>query len=135
MSGVYASAVQSAFSGGMDLTTGTITAYLVTGNYTPNYGTHSLLSDVPAGDRVASTTLSNVSLSIDGTDVRFTADSAVFTAVTGDPVTQVVVADDAGLLCCIDDFGAGPGNSTFPPNGSDVTINWASSVFYTRLPA
>jgi len=131
MSGVYASAVQSAFSGGLDLTTGTITAYLVTGNYTPNYGTHSQLSDVSAGYRQADTALSNVSLAVVGTGVALTADSATFAAATGDPVTQVVIAQGNTLIACADSFGAGPGGTTVPLNGSDVTITWDSAGLMT----
>lgn len=131
MSGVYASAVQSALSGSLDLTTGTVTAYLVTSAYTPDLGAHSTLSDVPSGARQADTDISGVSVEADGSTVRFTANPSVFTAATGDPVTQVVVALGSALVAVVDDFGAGSGNTSLDLNGSDVTITWSvDGVFY-----
>ena len=120
MAGVYTAALDSMMTGSLDLTGGTATAYLVTGAYTPNLDTHASVSDVPAGARQASATVSGRSVS----GGVFAASPTTFTAATGDDVSAVVVTVDDALVAYVDDFGAGPGGTTLSLNGSDVTVNW-----------
>lgn len=123
MAGVYTSALDAMMTGDLDLTGGTASAYLVSSGYTPNLGTHQTLADVPTEARQATAPVAGRAVS----GGVFTASPTTFTAATGDAVTAVVVAVDDQLVAYVDDFGAGPGGTTMPLNGSDVTVNWSST--------
>ena len=123
MAGVYTAALDSMMTGGLDLTGGTATAYLVSAAYSPNLDTHGAVADIPSAARQASAPVSGRSVS----GGVFTASPTTFTAATGDDVSAVVVTVDDQLVAYVDDFGAGPGGTNLSLNGSDVTVNWPGS--------
>jgi len=120
MAGVYTTALDKMMTGGLDLTGGEATAYLVSAAYSPNLETHGAIADVPSAARQA--TASVAGRSVSGGAVA--ASPTTFTAATGDDVRAVVVAVDGDLVAYVDDFGAGPGGTSLSLNGSDVTVNW-----------
>ena len=118
MTGVYLAARQAGLTGGNNLVAGTVTAHLCTAAYTPDYVAHTSTTSLGASV-VKTTTLTGKSLSGES----FTSTPAVFTAVTGaQPATQVILSVGTALIACIDDFGAGPGATTMPLNGSDIQL-------------
>lgn len=125
MAGWYATGLAKALAGDLDTTT--VTAHLVTDGYTYS-ATHSLLSEVPTGDREATQALASVQVTSDATGAQLEAADTTFSAATGDPVVAVVVEANGDLLFYHDDFGAGAGNTTLPLNGSDVTVQWPGGV-------
>lgn len=120
MSGFYQAQYQAFME---TLEAGTITAHLVTSGYTPNYGTHSLLSDVPSAARQASAPLSSVEV-VDG---WLRAAPTNFENAMGDPVSMIVLEHDGALIGVVDDFGSGPGQTELALNGSTVTANWSTN--------
>ena|SRR5690625_4387708 len=120
MAGVYRTALDKMMTGGLDLTGGEATAYLVSAAYSPNLETHGAIADVPSAARQATASVAGRSVS----GGAFAASPTTFTAATGDDVRAVVVAVDGDLVAYVDDFGAGPGGTTLSLNGSDVTVNW-----------
>ena len=120
---VYTAALDGMMTGDIDLTGGTAQAWLVTSAYTPDYSTHQSISDVPSGARVLSAPISGRQV----TGGVFTASPTTFEAAEGPDVSAVVVEVDGDLVAYVDDFGAGPGQTTLSLNGSDVTVNWAAS--------
>lgn len=123
MAAVYKSALDVMLTDGLDLESATVTAYLVSAGYTPNFDTDTTLTDVPAGSREASATVA-------GKQVQagvFTASPTTFENATGSPVKAIVLTSGSQLVAYVDDFGAGPGQTELALNGSDITANWASS--------
>lgn len=101
----------------------TIKVVLVTAGYTPNFTTDEFLSDIPGGDRVAT---SGALASKSATAGVLNAAAEVLTGVSGSVVTQVVVFKDTGVagtseLLLYWDTGTG---LPLTPNGGDVTVNW-----------
>jgi len=124
---LYTKAKQHLIDGTIDIDTNDIRAILVDGaDYTPNMGTHETLANIPAAGRVAvSGALANKTV----TDGVFDADDKVITAVTGDQFEYIVLfqytgAESALLLLLIDTATGLP----CTPNGSDITIQWASGA-------
>lgn len=110
-------------SGDVDVTADTIKVVLVdTGQYTYD-DAHDFLADVAAGARIATATLSNVSVAsgvLDADDVNF---PSVSNANDGD---ALIIYKDTGnestsqLLFYIDAGGGLP----VEPNGSDINLAW-----------
>ena len=124
---LYTKAKQHLIDGTIDLDTNDIRAILVDGaDYTPVLATHETLANIPAAARVAvSGALANKTV----TDGVFDADDKVITAVTGDQFEYIVLfqytgAESALLLLLIDTATGLP----CTPNGSDITIQWASGA-------
>lgn len=120
MAGVYDAATDGMLTGDIDVIGGEVRAWLVTDAYTPNYSTHSAISDVPSGARVMSAVVTGKNV----TNGRFTASGTTFAAATGPDVSAIVLEAAGTLLAYVDDFGAGPGGTTLSLNGSDITVNW-----------
>jgi hypothetical protein len=108
-----------------------IKAVLVTSGYTPSTGTDQFLSDVPGGDRVA--TSGNLASKTSTSGVADAAD-LTFTAVSGSAVAYVVlykdttVAGTSPLILIIDTAT----NLPVTPNGGDITVQWdngANKIF------
>lgn len=98
---------------------------LVTSGYTFSQS-HTFLSDVPGGNRVAVEALTNKVASNGG----LSADPTVFNALTGSAVHALIVYQHTGTegtsrLCLYIDTGT---NVSFTPNSGNVTINWASPL-------
>jgi hypothetical protein len=119
---------RNAFLAGTISWTGdTIGAVLVdTDDYTINSATDQYLSDIPAGARVASTTVSGTSATAGIADAADT----VFSSVTGDQSEAIVLYQDSGdentsqLIVYIDDAT----NLPVTPNGGDITVIWAETI-------
>jgi len=125
---LYTKAKQGLIDGSIDLDTDDIRVVLVDGaDYTPNLATHDNLDDIPSGARVAvSTALQSKTV----TDGVFDADDIVITAVSGDQFEYLVLYKHTGvegtsrLILLIDSATGLP----CTPNGSDITIQWASGA-------
>lgn len=125
---LYTKAKQGLIDGSIDLDTDTIKAVFVDGaDYTPNLATHEFLSSIPSGGRVAvSGALQNKTV----TDGVFNADDITVASVAGDQFEYIVLYKDTGvegtsrLILLIDTATGLP----CTPNGSDITIQWASGA-------
>lgn len=115
----YTSALDAALTGDLDLEGGAVTAVLVSESYVFS-ASHTALSDIPAGAREGTASVTGVNVA----GGKVTANPTTWTAATGDPVKGIALLCDGALVAWIDDFGAGPGNTTLALNGSDVTANW-----------
>ena len=127
---MYASAKKKLMDGDIDLLVADIKVVLVdAADYTPVQATDDFLADIAAGGRVAtSANLANKTT----TGGEFVADSAEFTAVTGDPVEMAVIYVDTGdaatsaLLAKLD---SGVTGLPYTPSGADVLLNWGTYIF------
>jgi hypothetical protein len=125
---LYTKAKQGLIDGSIDLDTDDIRVILVDGaDYTPNLANHDNLDDIPAGARVAvSGALQNKSV----TDGVFDADDIVIASVSGDQFEYLVLYQHTGvestsrLILLIDSATGLP----CTPNGSDITVQWASGA-------
>jgi hypothetical protein len=118
--------------GSIDWDTDNIKVVLVdTATYTVNTATDQHLDDIPAGERVA--TSSNLS-SKTVTDGVADAADVTFSTVTGDQAEALVIYQDSGvestsrLIAYIDTATGLP----VTPNGGDITIAWddgANKIF------
>lgn len=125
MSNIYESAREKWLKNGANLDTGPVNAYLVPASYVPNYGAHSTVSNL--GATLASAVASGVTV----TDGVFNSAAVTFTSVTNaTPAARVVFAVGTALVACIDDFGAGSGNTSLPLNGSDVVVTPGSPGWF-----
>lgn len=94
---------------------------------------HDFLDDVPVGARVATSgNLANKTITEVGDDSVLDADDIVLAAVTGDQSEALILYNDspAGdgnkhLLAIIGNFTVG---MPVTPNGSDVTVSWATAA-------
>jgi hypothetical protein len=124
---LYTKAKQHLIDGTIDLDTNDIRAIFVDGtDYTPVLATHETLANIPAAARVA------VSGALAGktvTDGVFDADDIIVAAVTGDQFEYIAIyqhtgAESALLIALLDTATGLP----CTPNGSDITIQWASGA-------
>jgi hypothetical protein len=103
------------------------TALVDTATYTPDLANDQFLSDIPAGERVA--TSANLSSKTTTAGVADAAD-ITFTAVSGDQSEALVIYQDTGtpsssrLIAYIDTATGLP----VTPNGGDITVTWDSGV-------
>jgi hypothetical protein len=125
---LYTKAKQGLIDGSIDLDTDDIRVVLVDGaDYTPNLATHDNLDDIPSAARVAvSGALQNKTV-VDGV---FDADDIVIASVSGDQFEYLVLYKHTGvestsrLILLIDSATGLP----CTPNGSDITVQWASGA-------
>ncbi|UNX54076.1 hypothetical protein MF406_14155 [Georgenia sp. TF02-10] len=119
--GMYTKALDAMMSGDVDLMDGEVTAILVSGAYEPDYDNHTLVSDIPAAARLATTT-------VEGKVVEggmFNASPTTWTAATGAAtVKAIVIAQGTRLIVRRSNFGAGAEQTELSLNGSDVTARW-----------
>jgi hypothetical protein len=120
---LYDKGRQAFLEGSIAWLTDNIKAVLVTSGYTPSTGTDQFLSDVPGGDRVA--TSGNLASKTSTSGVADAAD-LTFTAVSGSAVAYAVLYKDTGtagtspLILIIDTAT----NLPVTPNGGDITVQW-----------
>jgi len=124
---LYTKAKQHLIDATIDLDTNDIRAILVDGaDYTPVLATHETLANIPGAARVA---VSGALQTKTVTDGVFDADDIVVSAVTGDQFEYIVLyqhtgAESALLIALLDTATGLP----CTPNGSDITIQWASGA-------
>lgn len=107
----------------VDLSSGTIKVVLVDlADYTYSRA-HAFLSDVPAGARVGSGTITNPTV----VDEVLDGDDMVLPAVVGDPSEALIIYKDTGaegtsrLVAYMDN---GVGGLPVTPNGQAITVVW-----------
>lgn len=127
---LYPKAKQGFIGGDLALDTDNIKAVLVdTATYTYS-ATHEFLSDIPSGERVATSTNLTGKTITDGT---FDSDNIVLLAVTGDPSEAIVLYQDSGvegtsrLIAYIDTATGLP----VTPDGTNININVNASGWFT----
>jgi phage tail sheath gpL-like len=107
------------------------TVLVDTATYTVDFANHQFLSDIPAGERVA--TSANLTTKTTTAGVA-DADDVLYTAVEGDQSEALVVYQDTAvastsrLIAYIDTAGGLP----VTPNGGDIAITWdtgANKIF------
>lgn len=115
----------------VDIDTDTIKVVLVdSGAYTPSLTADQFLSDIPAGARIATATLSGVTITGKVVD----ANDATFTAVSGVQSEYIVGYKDTGsaatspLIFYFDTFTSG---MPVTPNGGDIVVVWNASGIFT----
>lgn len=114
--------------GSIDWDTDNIKAVLVdTGTYTVNLATHTFLSDITSGARIATSgNLTTKTVTAGVAD----ADDITFPSVTGVSGEALVLYKDTGtastsrLIAYID---TATGLPTLP-NGGDITVSWANTT-------
>ena len=118
MAVVYTS-TKNKMLGGWDLTGGAMTAFLVSSSYSPS-AAHTVLSDVPVGARLSSTTVGSRSASAG----KLTGATSTFTAASGGTAVGVVLAIGNDLVGFQNMFDGAP--MSIPLSGYDVIVNWGS---------
>jgi hypothetical protein len=120
---------ESFLKGEISWNTDNIKTVLVdTATYTVNLATDQFLSDIPVGERVA--TSANLGTKTTSAGAADAAD-VTYTAVTGDISEALVIYQDSGvattsrLIAYIDSATGLP----VTPNGEDITIQWPSPIF------
>ncbi|MCB2200875.1 hypothetical protein KQI63_15830 [bacterium] len=127
--GIYTAAKEQLIRGNVDWVNDEIMAVLVSADYTVDLSAHATLEDVPEAARVAMGALSGKEA--DGASAL--ADALTLTAVTGDEVVGILLVQygisdaESNLLVWIDTDDELP----FTPDGSDVTLSWASDTVFT----
>ncbi len=123
--GWYLNGLKNVLSGSVDLTSDTINAVLVDATYTPNLSTDEFLSSIDAGDRVATATLASKTITIVTTYATFDAADLTFTAVSGNPITQMAVYKDTGNPATSPLLGYFDGSGVAAtPNGNNIICQW-----------
>lgn len=125
---LYDKGRESFLKGEISWDTDNIKAVLVdTATYTVDLVNHQFLSDIPAGERVA--TSGNLTSPTTTAGVADAAD-ITFSAVTGDQSEALVlykdttVATTSNLIAYIDTATGLP----VTPNGGDITVQWGSGA-------
>lgn len=125
---IYGISRKKFLDAGLDLLTLNIKVVLVdTATYTVDIDVDDFLSDIPAGERVA--TSGNLASKTTTLGV-FDAADVTFTSVTGDVSEALVIYNDTGTdttseLIAYIDTGTG---LPVTPNGGDITITWDSGA-------
>lgn len=124
----YLQGLKNVLSGSVDLTNDTIKAVLIDASYSPNISTDEFLSSISGGDRVATATLASKTITVAGGYAVFTAANTTFTAVTGNPITQMAVYKDTGVDGTSPLLGYFDGSSVAAtPNGNNIVCEWSAS--------
>ena len=128
---LYAKGRESFLKGEISWSADNIKTVLVdTATYSVDLTNHQFLSDIPAGERVA--TSANLTAK---TTTAGTADAAdvTFSSVTGDQSEALVVYQDSGaegtsrLIAYIDTASGLP----VTPNGGDISVQWDAAGIFT----
>ena len=127
---MYPKAKQGFIGGDLSLDTDNLKAVLVdTATYTYS-ATHEFLSDIPAGERVATSANLTSKTIVDGT---FDSDDILYTAVTGDPSEALVLYQDSGvegtsrLIIYIDTATGLP----VTPDGTNINVAINAAGWFT----
>ncbi|GMV19040.1 MAG: bacteriophage protein [Polyangiaceae bacterium] len=122
----YPEGIDAVMTGTIDPDTSDLRVQLVDATYTYNTA-HDNLDDVVAGNRVGTAgALASKTIIDNGNSRVLDAADLTFTALTGDPVTGLVIYLHTGvestsrLLAYIDGIA-------ITPDGSDVTLRWNAS--------
>ncbi len=124
---VYPKAKEKFLGGGIDLDTAPIKVALVSAGASYN-SAHEFWSSLSANVVGTPATLTSVTVS----GGVFNAANVTFTAVTGSPITALVIFQDTGtpatspLVSWIDTTSGGPVGVT--PSGGNVVIAWDTGV-------
>lgn len=128
---LYAKGRESFLKGEISWSADNIKTVLVdTATYSVDLANHQFLSDIPVGERVA--TSANLTAK---TTTAGTADAAdvTFASVTGDQSEALVVYQDTGvegtsrLIAYIDTASGLP----VTPNGGDISVQWDAAGIFT----
>jgi phage tail sheath gpL-like len=128
---LYAKGRESFLKGEISWSADNIKTVLVdTATYSVDLANHQFLSDIPVGERVA--TSANLTAK---TTTAGTADAAdvTFSSVSGDQSEALVVYQDSGaegtsrLIAYIDTASGLP----VTPNGGDVSVQWDAAGIFT----
>ena len=129
---LYPKAKEALLGADIDLEVDNIVAILIdTAAYTYST-THTFLSEVPAGDRIATSSNLTSKTILNGV---FDSADIVYTAVTGDPSEAIVLVQDSGsdttsrLIAYIDTDSGGAISVT--PNGTNININVNVAGWFT----
>ena len=129
---VYPIGKKAILDGDIDFLTDTIKIVLCDVTVTYNAG-HDFLSDIAAGDRVATSAALSSKTTTGG---AFDAADVTFTALTGDTVVSWVLYKDTGTestsaLIAYFDTVSGGGALSFSPSGGDFTLVFGASGIFT----
>lgn len=113
----------------INLSTDSLKIVLLNSSYVYS-AAHAFLSDIPAGDRIATAALASVTVGVVGEGVLDAADVTLPSIASGSTIVSYVIYDDtpateAGkfLICYVDtDSNTNPINVV--TNGSDVTVTF-----------
>lgn len=129
---LYDKGRQAFLEGDIVILTDNIKTVLVdTATYTVNLATDEFLSDIPAGERVATSANMTSKTTVAGV---FDAADITYSSVTGDVSEALVIYKDTGtagtsqLIAFIDTATGLP----VTPNGGDITVTWdngANKIF------
>lgn len=129
MNALYTKGKEAILSGLVSWTSDNIKAVLVdTATYTVNLATDQFLSDIPAGELVA--TSANLTGKA-ATNGQATAADVTLSGVTGDQSEAIVIYQDTGvsttsrLLVYVDTATGLP----VTPNSGDIQIQWPTPIF------
>jgi hypothetical protein len=125
---VYPIGKKAILDGDIDFLTDTIKIVLCDVTVTYN-AAHDFLSDIAAGDRVATSAALSSKTTTGG---AFDAADVTFTALTGSEVKSWVLYRDSGTestsqLIAFFDTVSGGGALSFTPNGGNFTISFSAS--------
>lgn len=129
--GVWTVTVVDANTFTLDGSTGN--AVYTSGGRVIKLGADSVLSDIPAAARVATSAALATKTFTNGT---FDAADTTFTAVTGDPCEAFAAFEDTGTattsrLLSISDRTAAGGEFAVTPNGGDINLQFAAAGIFT----
>lgn len=124
---LYEKGKEGLLDGSINFITDNIKAVLIDlGSYTPSLGSHSNLSDIPSGARVAiSGNLSSKTATLGVAD----AADIILVGVSGASIEAVAIFKDTGtpstsrLLALVDTASSG---LPITPNGGDITLQWSN---------
>lgn len=129
MANTLSAAARQAALEGLGWLTGNIKAVLLDATYTYS-AAHDFLNDIGGGAIVA--TSGNLT-GKSATNGVADADDVTFTALTGDPVTQIWIYKDTGsaatsLLICYYNYDSSGSPIIVTPDGTNVILRWSNSA-------
>ena len=123
---LYNKAKENLLIGNIDMLNNDIVAMLVSAEYIPDTSLDSTRADIPSTAIIAQATLTSNRVD----DGVFDADDVTFATVTGETITQIVIAQDdridskALLIALIDDADSLP----VVPDGENITLQWDNTT-------
>lgn len=123
---LYNKGKENLLIGNIDMLNNDIVVMLISAEYLPNTAVHSTRADISSSAIIAQATLTSTQVA----SGVFDADDVTFATVTGETITQIVIAQDdridsrALLIALIDDADFLP----VVPDGENITIQWDNST-------